>query len=313
MSEFMQLKIEAPAEYEEELTMLLFLHGAEGVSVDDPVLIAEHLELGDWDASVFDGQEIEVGRVTLTTLMENNEDTAAAIAALSGKLAAYPATQFSYQEQAALDWQEEWKSSFAIKDIGRNLRITPCWLDAADDGRIEVRIDPGQAFGTGDHDTTALVLAMLEDYLVPGSLVFDAGCGTAILAIAALKLGAAQALAVDIDPVCREAVAEHLQLNGIAENQLQLIIGDLISDADLRAECAAFAPQLITANLTAGLLQLLAEPLAEVLMPGGVLLCSGIIRDKREATLAALTAAGWEVVEERGSTEWVALALRRKE
>ena len=240
---YLQLTVSAPAEWEEALTMVLYAHGAPGLEVDDPSIIAAHLAAGDWDASVFDGQTIETGRITLRALFPADlplhslyED----IAALS------PQHQSLFSISAAplpeQDWLQSWRDSFPALPLGRRLVVTPYWRqDTVQPSALPLLISPGQAFGTGDHATTALAAELLEDHLQPGAKVIDIGCGSGILAIAALKLGAGQALAVDNDPFCAESLSEHRTLNGLTEQELPFLLGDILQDAAVQAACPATA------------------------------------------------------------------------
>lgn len=311
--EYQQLTIESPAEWEEILTALLFAHGAPGVEVDDPALIAAHLAAGDWDASVFDGQQLAAGRLVLRALFPAGLPLAALHADITAccpehkNLLQISATPLPYT-----DWQRVWRESFPALPLGHRLIIMPHWRkEAVAPGQTVLYISPGLAFGTGDHATTALTAELLEHYLQPGQNVLDLGCGSGILAIAALKLGAKQALAVDIDKTCAASVAEHGALNNIGGDNLRFICGDALHDAAAQTACRDFGADIMLANIVAGVIMELAEPAAFMMSPGGLWISSGIICEKEAEVRAAFDDWGWQVLERRERDGWLAFCCCR--
>ena len=205
---------------------------------------------------------------------------------------------------AFLQRSREWRAHLGPIPIGSRFVILPG--DAAADlepGRIPLQLDPGAAFGSGSHPTTRMCVALLEETVRPGDRVFDLGCGSGILAIAALKLGAASALGADIDPEAERMTRENAGRNGVAD-QLSFRLGSVETAAGARFE-------LVTANILADVLvDLLKQGLTGAVAPGGALILSGI-REEREADLAqALGIAGFGVVEHRASDGWMALLAR---
>jgi ribosomal protein L11 methyltransferase len=191
--------------------------------------------------------------------------------------------------------------------VGRRLVIRPTWRrHRAAPRDVVVALDPGMAFGTGLHPTTRLCLAALEPVAEGGRLtgarVLDVGCGSGILAIAALKLGAASVLGVDIDPIAVESTAANARRNRLAR-RLRVREGSLPT-ADPPFD-------VVLANLVAGVLVPLAAPLRDELRPGGILLASGIIRDREAEVRAAFEAAGLTVAGRSEDGDWVALEARR--
>jgi len=206
------------------------------------------------------------------------------------------------------DWADAWKAYFPVMRIGRRLVIRPTWRRHRHaPGDVVLALDPGMAFGTGLHPTTRLCLAAVEaladDGVLAGARVLDVGCGSGILAIAALKLGAATAFGVDTDPIAIEATVANARRNALAR-RLHARQGSLPS------ETGAF--DVVLANLIAGVLVPLAGGLRDELRPGGSLLGSGIFVDRERDVRDAFEAAGLEVVDRRGEGDWVALhAVRR--
>ncbi len=224
-----------------------------------------------------------------------------------GRIRPLPEPEYRLVKQA--DWSESWKQHYTPVAVGERLMIIPAWLDLPAPERIAVRIDPGMAFGTGTHPTTRLCLELIENlYSAAGTLpeaVIDVGCGSGILAVAALKLGARQALAVDIDPDALHAARENGALNGVAD---RLVLG-LGSLAEIRR--GGFAIQsapLVLANILATvIIKLLDDGLGALVTPGGSLVLSGILDEQAGEVEQALRMNGLALVGKRQQEDWVAL------
>lgn len=205
------------------------------------------------------------------------------------------------------DWADAWKAYFPVLRVGRRLVIRPTWRrHRRAQGDVVLALDPGMAFGTGLHPTTRLCLAALEVVADRGELadarVLDVGCGSGILAIAAVKLGAASALGVDTDPIAEEATLANARRN-------RLVRTVRAREGSLPSGGAAF--DVVLANLIAGVLVPLAVPLHDELRPGGILLASGILDDREADVVAAFEAAGLAVTARTFEGDWVALEARR--
>jgi ribosomal protein L11 methyltransferase len=205
------------------------------------------------------------------------------------------------------DWAEAWKTHFPVLRVGRRLVVRPTWRRhrrGPDD--VVLALDPGMAFGTGLHPTTRLCLAAIEALadrgILEGARVLDVGCGSGILAIAAVRLGAASALGVDTDPIAVEATAANARRNRLTR-RIGARAGSLPSGE------APF--DVILANLIAGILVPLAPQLRDEVRPGGSLLASGIFVDREADVRAAFEAAGLEIVDRSAEGEWVALEAVR--
>ena len=204
------------------------------------------------------------------------------------------------------DWANNWKKYYVPFPVGERLWVKPMWIEeACPPGRAEVTMDPGMAFGTGSHETTFMCMELLQEYVRPGMRVYDIGCGTGILAIAALRLGASWALAVDRDPVCVSAACNNRELNGIDASQIPVELGNLLDGIGPKCD-------LMVSNIIADVIILMAESAWAHLDAGAVWIVSGIIRERRGDVEAALDAAGFEQVNARSKGEWVALAYRKR-
>ncbi len=201
------------------------------------------------------------------------------------------------------DWAESWKKQHRSRRIGESFRVAPPWeRDRVQEGERLIVIDPGMAFGTGDHETSAMCLEQMEKTDMQGSTVVDIGCGSGILSIAAVQLGAGRVVAVDIDPVAAEATKSNSVENGMA-NRIEVRVGDLFEEID-------FFSDVILANLLAEILVKLIDESPKYLRPGGRLIASGILSEKAESVLDALTRQGYETEEVVTRGEWVCIRAR---
>ena len=199
------------------------------------------------------------------------------------------------------DWQNAWKKYYHAMDIGQRLAIVPGW-ETYDTDRIVITMDPGMAFGTGTHETTSLCLETLDSMVKGGERVLDIGTGSGILAIAALKLGAAEAEGVDIDPMCVRTAGENAERNGVAEH-FTVLVGDL-------SDKASGKYNIITANIVAAAILSLAPHVPVLMAPGARFIASGIIDTRKEEVLAGLRAAGLEPVEIKEKRGWVCVICK---
>ena len=220
---------------------------------------------------------------------------------------ALPQPDFRWIEDQ--DWSTVWKDNFRPIPVGRRLVIRPPWAQAEPTGRLPIVLDPGMAFGTGAHPSTRLCLLALEDRLHAGDTLIDLGCGSGILSIAAVRLGAARCLGLDIDSKAIENACGNLLLNQV-EDKIELCVGSL---ADLLPPTRPepFAASVVVANILAKvLIALLGNGLARVVEPGGTLILSGILEDQLEALMTARRGTGLDEVETLAEGEWRALVLK---
>jgi ribosomal protein L11 methyltransferase len=204
------------------------------------------------------------------------------------------------------EWKDTWKQYFKPFRLTERLTVRPGWEEPAPeaaDGGLVIRLDPGMAFGTGRHESTALCARLLEEALRPGAAVLDVGCGSGILSIAAVLLGAGAVLAVDSDDAALEAAAENIRANG-CEGRARVLRGDLL-------EGLSFQADVVAANLTADLILRLADGLGTCLKEGGLFIASGILTEKREAVEAALREKGFAPEKVLEDGDWCAILAAR--
>ncbi|MDI6768517.1 MAG: 50S ribosomal protein L11 methyltransferase [Anaerolineales bacterium] len=237
-----------------------------------------------------------------------------------GMIQPLPASVF--KPIADQNWMEAWKQHYQPIPIRKRLIIIPAWLESPDSTRIAIKIDPGMAFGTGTHPTTQLCLELLEtlfeshsslithhsSLVTHHSSLIDIGCGSGILSIAALKLGAASALGVDIDEAALKASRENAAANGVSEN-LSLGLGSVAEV--LAGRFGVRQASLVLANILAPvIIRLFEAGLAGLVAEGGTLILSGILQEQVEAVLAAARAHGMELAGKKQMDDWVALTCK---
>ena len=207
------------------------------------------------------------------------------------------------------DWENNWKQFYKPMEIGERLLVVPEWEQAQEDGRVKLVLNPGLTFGTGSHATTRLCLQALEQHIHSGEKVLDLGCGSGILSIAALLLGAKDAFACDIDDKCVGVAYENAALNGVGKEHYTVRAGDVLSDKRLQKEFGGDY-DVIVANIVADVIIALAPQVGKLLKKGGIFLCSGIIDDRADEVREKLVEAGWTIEETRSSEGWFSYLCR---
>jgi len=212
------------------------------------------------------------------------------------------------------DWAYSWQKYYKPIAVGEKLYIVPEWEreNSLPEGKVPLYLNPGLTFGTGSHASTQLCLAGLEQYVVPGRPVLDLGCGSGILSIAALALGASTATAVDIDPKAVDVAYENAAMNGQGKDRILVRAGDVLSDAALVKELAEQKYAVVLANIVADVIIPLSAKVDRFLAEDGVFLCSGIIEERAHEVEAALERNGLTVFRRYERSGWAALAARMK-
>lgn len=203
------------------------------------------------------------------------------------------------------DWENNWKDYFKSIPVGKKLMIHPVWDDDFDPGdRAVLDIEPGLAFGSGGHDTTRLCLEMMEDYVTRDTEFLDVGCGSGILSVSALLLGAKKAVAVDIDPLAVKKARENAELNGFDETRYTALEGDL-------ADKVTGKYNVVAANIVADVIILFCSQVKEFMSDDAVFITSGIIDTREPDVLEAFKKYGFSIVERRERGGWLCFALKK--
>ena len=211
------------------------------------------------------------------------------------------------------DWRDNWKQFFSSFTIG-DVFIKPTWEEAPADleGKTLVEIDPGVSFGTGKHESTQLVIKQMDKYLKPKQEVLDVGCGSGILSIIALKMGAAHVVGTDIDEDCIASSYENFDVNHLEHSLGDFYVGNLIDDEELQAKVGKDKYDVVFANILADIIIPMAPALADAMKPEGYLITSGIIDFKEDEVKRALENAGLEIVECNAQGEWRNVTARKQ-
>lgn len=211
------------------------------------------------------------------------------------------------------DWAYSWQKYYKPLPVGEKLYVVPEWErnEPVPEGKVPFYLNPGLTFGTGSHASTQLCLAGVEEYTTPGCSVLDLGCGSGILSIAALVLGADHAVAVDIDPKAVDVAYENAELNGIGKDRYTVRAGDVLSDKVLADELAREPYDLVLANIVADVIIPLSEQAPGLMKDNGVFICSGIIDTRSHEVEAALVKNGLVIVRRREQNGWVSLTAKK--
>ncbi|MFT3951393.1 MAG: 50S ribosomal protein L11 methyltransferase [Oscillospiraceae bacterium] len=301
------------------VTGSLLCIGIAGFEITDSADFAEFLEgkNGQWDyidESLFGLGETET---TVKIYLPNNAQGADLLAAVKAELEAlkrrdtgnaFGKLTFDLGSIREEDWANNWKQYFKPIEIGERLVVKPSWEELDPQGRVVLEIDPASSFGTGQHNTTRLCLELIERVMKPGDRVLDLGCGSGILSIGAMLLGAVQATAADIDENSVRIAAENARKNSISDAQYKTLCGDIISDEALRAEIGG-GFDLICANIVSDVLIAMSGLFGAFLKPTGRLIVSGIITERADEVLGVLVQAGFRLIETAQSEGWCAALL----
>jgi ribosomal protein L11 methyltransferase len=258
---------------------------------------SELWDLGAQGIEERDGSTLIAAGPAGLTLVASFADVESAQAAIDALGERWPASLQFVEGDA---WRDAYKAYFKPTRVGTRLVVRPSWEPFAPEANdVVLTLDPGRAFGTGTHESTRLALALAERYLQPGQPLLDVGCGSGILSIAALLLGAGRARAIDLDPDAIPVAQENAQLNGVGAR--------LLADASPLSAIAERYP-LVLANIESRVLVPLAAELAARLAPGGTLILSGLLAHERDTLLAAYPRLA--LLEAPVLGDWIALALR---
>ena len=291
--------------------------GIEGIEIEDKVPLSEEdkkrmfidllPDLEEDDGKAYVSFYIEPEKDHDSTL----EEVLAAVRELADFVDIGVATIEKSQTED-IDWMNNWKKYWKPFKVDEHIIIKPTWetVEEVPEDTLVVELDPGTAFGTGTHHTTRLCITQLKKYMQPGQEVLDVGCGSGILSIIALLLGAKEASATDVDIHAVEAAVENARVNGIENDVYTVLTGDVISDADFRHKVGEHKFDMVLANIFAEIIIPLSGVVKEMMKPGALFITSGIIDEREEDVRKALTENGFEIMEVTHSGGWVSFTAR---
>ncbi len=214
---------------------------------------------------------------------------------------------------APTNWEESWKDSYPPQVLGEKLVVIPYWLEDYDlNGRLPVILDPGLTFGTGAHPSTQMVMEVMERKIAPGASCLDLGSGSGILSIAALRLGAASAVGVDIDPKAEDIARENAAYNGFAAPEFLACTGNVTEDKALMARLREKRYDIVLVNIVADVIIALAPVLPALLDENSTLICSGILDVRLQDVINALKNAGLTITETHEKEDWRCVAAKKE-
>ena len=314
MNNWIEVTIKTTTEAVEPITNILYEQGAGGAVIEDPkdFLFQKKNEL-DWDyveEEVF--KKNEEDDVLIKTYVSEEKNVMEFVEIIKQKVLGLKdfgidigEGSVSLDQVNEADWANAWKAYYKPTKVGQRVVVKPTWEDyAMQDGDLIIELDPGMAFGTGTHETTSMCIRELEKYVNKDSKVFDIGCGSGILAIAAAKLGAKEVVAVDLDEVAVKVAKENVLENKV-EKSVSVMHGNLTDVIKDKAN-------VIVANIIADIIKILTNDVQNFMKEDAIFISSGIILDKVEEVKESLIENGFEIVEVQKLGEWSAIVSKLK-
>jgi ribosomal protein L11 methyltransferase len=213
---------------------------------------------------------------------------------------------------ADTNWEESWKDNYPPQEVGKDLVVLPYWLAEDETTRKKIILDPGLTFGTGAHPSTQMVMEAMEELVQAGSHCLDLGSGSGILSIAALRLGAASATGIDIDPKAESIARENAAYNGFSAPEFTALTGNVTEDKALMAKLSEKHYDIVLVNIVADVIIGIAPVLPNFLDETSTVICSGILDVRLNDVTAALTAAGLTVTSTRAKEDWRCVTAKRR-
>ncbi|MEE8030833.1 50S ribosomal protein L11 methyltransferase [Clostridioides difficile] len=314
MNNWIEVTIKTTTEAVEPITNILYEQGAGGAVIEDPkdFLFQKKNELdGDYvEEEVF--KKNEEDDVLIKTYVSEEKNVMEFVEIIKQKVLGLKdfgidigEGSVSLDQVNEADWANAWKAYYKPTKVGQRVVVKPTWEDyAMQEGDLIIELDPGMAFGTGTHETTSMCIRELEKYVNKDSKVFDIGCGSGILAIAAAKLGAKEVVAVDLDEVAVKVAKENVLENKV-EKSVSVMHGNLTDVIKDKAD-------VIVANIIADIIKILAKDVQNFMKEDAIFISSGIILDKVEEVKESLIENGFEIVEVQKLGEWSAIVSKLK-
>lgn len=312
-----KFRLKTTTEAEDIVSSMLMDLGIQGVEIEDKIPLTQS-DKEQMFVDILPETEADDGIAYLSFYLEPEEDKARVLADIRKELKEMSSylnvgeCLIEESETEDVDWVNNWKQyfhQFYVDDI----LIIPSWEDVKpeDNDKMVIHIDPGTAFGTGMHETTQLCIRQIRKYVTEKTRILDVGCGSGILGMLALKFGAEYSVGTDLDPCAIEATYENMEVNGISRDRYEVMIGNIIDDKAVQDRVGYGCYDIVAANILADVLVGLTPVIVNQLKRGGIYITSGIIDDKEETVVAAVKAAGLEVLEVTYQGEWVCVTGRK--
>lgn len=298
-----EIQIKTTPDKEEIISSILYDVGANGLAIEDPRDIFElSKDPESWSFVDLEELDLDFDVILIKAYFSEFEDVNSIIQSIENRIKDNSTLKLS--EHGLIvnmvneeDYADNWKKYYNTTKIGEKIVIKPSWEDyEPEEGYILVELDPGMAFGTGTHETTAMCAEALERFIKEKDTVYDIGCGSGILSIISAKLGAAKVLAVDNDPVSIEVSRENIELNSV-EDIVELRRGNLLDVVEGKAN-------IIVSNIIAEIIVKMVGVLKSHLKEGGIFITSGIIEDKIQLVEDSLLSNGFKILEKVKLNQW---------
>lgn len=317
---WIQLKIITTTNGIDPISAVLYDMGITGIEISDKDDFKEFLENNRkyWDYVDEELEKLKTADSAITVYFGNDEEGKEQFAEVKARLDEISKSTDDFwlsletTEVKDEDWSENWKQYFKPLEIGERVLIVPEWEEVPETDRVKFVINPGHSFGTGSHESTRMCIEEIEKNLKEGASVLDLGCGSGILSVIALLLGAKEATAVDIDPMAVETAYSNLALNNLPKEIYQGFAGDITTDKDLCEKLSQNKCDIVLANIVADVIINLSGYVKDFLKEDGVFICSGIIIERKDEVKDALKKAGLVIKEERTMGEWAAYTATLK-
>ncbi len=314
--DYMEIVVFTTSDAEDAVSEVLMEAGADGVSIEnaDDIIINQN-DKKDWDylnSKIFSELNGEVRVIcylrkddTLRSRMDQIKTRMEDLLELSTPEWQVGSGRIAHRIVRTQDWANEWKKYYKATKVGKSIAIVPTWEHYHPIGNEHiVNLDPGMAFGTGTHETTVMCIELLESTIRSGNTMLDIGCGTGILAICGLKLGASKVIAIDRDTVAVRVCKENAKLNGVIDS-MEIVHGDLLDKDYEKAD-------VVIVNIVADAIIEILQYADRVLKSDARLICSGIIRERESDVIKAMHEKDYELIERKERGEWVALLLKQR-
>lgn len=314
-----KFRLKTTTEAEDIVSSMLMDLGIQGIEIEDkiPMSAAEKEQMF---VDILPEIDVDDGVAYISFYLEMEDDKDAVLADVRAELEEMRAYvdvgsgEIEESQTEDLDWVNNWKKyfhQFYVDDI----LIIPSWEEVKpeDEGKMIVHIDPGTAFGTGMHETTQLCIRQIRKYVTPETTILDVGCGSGILGMLALMLGAKYSVGTDLDPCAIDAACENMEVNGVSRDRYEVMIGNIIDDKAVQDHVGYEKYDIVVANILADVLVPLTPVIVKQMKKGAVYITSGIIDDKEETVVNAVKAAGLEVLEIHHQGEWVSVTARKNQ